>query len=124
ASPAGRGFIPQVLVIQPPVEDARPKAPLLSQCRRRNPFLLGPLVDGLWREPQIRGDLLDRENVVVEGRSTSPSLMRCDGRLGRCAESAAVSNGGMLRPRNRGTVSRLPGEGAAFSSPDISLFTA
>src|SRR5207237_939956 len=77
------------------------------------------------REIRVNGgDLLDRENLAVEGRSASPAITPCHGCLGRCVESAAVSNGGMLRPRNRGIVSGLPGTGVAFSSPRISLFTA
>src|SRR5205085_6408565 len=118
------GFPTQNLLVQPLIDDALPEAPLLSQLRRGNPLLLGPLVNSLRREPQIGGDLLDRENLAVEGRSASPAITPCHGCLGRCVESAAVSNGGMLRPRNRGIVSGLPGTGVAFSSPRISLFTA
>src|SRR5438093_6099222 len=100
----GRGFIAQDLVIQPPIDDALPKAPLLSQLRRRNPFLLCPLVDGLRRKPQVSRDLLDRENLVVERRSASRVTVPGHGSLRRRVESAAVSMGGMMKPRNRGIV--------------------
>src|SRR5256885_15118983 len=84
-------FTAENLLVQPPVDDALPKAPLLSQLRRRNPLLLSPLVDGLWREPQIRGDLLDGQNLVVERASARLVTVPCHGRLRLCVESTTVS---------------------------------
>src|SRR5438034_2354521 len=58
-------FAAQDLLVQPAIDDTLPKAPLFSQLRRGNPLFLCPLVDGLRRESQIRGDFLDRQHLVV-----------------------------------------------------------
>src|SRR6266571_5316907 len=112
------------LVVQPAIDDALPKAPLLPQLCRRNPLLLRPLVDGLRCEPEVRRDLFDGQNVVVERRCAALVAVPGHGRLRRRVVSASVSASGSTRPRNRGSVSGLTDAAVGLSSPCISLFTA
>src|SRR6266516_1781814 len=112
------------LVVQPAIDDALPKAPLLPQLGRRNPLLLRPLVDGLRCEPEVRRDLFDGQNVVVERRCAALVAVPGHGRLRRRVVSASVSASGSTRPRNRGSVSGLTDAAVGLSSPCISLFTA
>src|SRR5258708_18562657 len=106
------------------MDDALRNAPLLPELRRWNPFLVRPLVDRLRSEPQIGRDLLDRQDLVVARRPASLVAVPGHGRLRRWAESAAVSIGGMIKPRNRGIVSRFAGGAVGGSSPCHSLVTA
>jgi hypothetical protein len=71
---AEAGVIPKNLIIEPSIDDGFPETPLLAQLGGWDPFLLGPLVDGLWSEPEIHGDLFERKDVVprVPGRSPGP----------------------------------------------------
>src|SRR5439155_22502071 len=112
------------LLVQPAIDDALPKAPLLPQLGRRNPLLLRPLVDGLRCEPQVRRDLFNRQDVVVERRCAALVIIPGHGRLRRRVVSATVSTSGSTRPRNRGSVSGLTDGEVGLSSPCITLFTA
>src|SRR5439155_1301460 len=109
------------LLVQPAIDDALPKAPLLPQLGRRNPLLLRPFVNGLRCEPEVRRDLFNRQDVVVERRCAALVIIPGHGSLRRRVVSATVSTSGSTRPRNRGSVSGLTDGEVGLSSPCISL---
>src|SRR5262245_61277130 len=110
---AEAGFVAQHLLVQPPIQDALPKAPLLPQLDRGNTFLLRPPIDGLGLEAQIERHLFQRQDVVI------PSWLRFA--HGVRAVSGAE---GTRRSYERGASGRRNRDGstgAALSSPCVSL---
>src|SRR5437773_495666 len=81
------GVVPENLLIQPRVDDAPAKTPLLAELDGRDPFLLRPAIDRLGSEPQVRRHILNGEDLVVAGATIARH-----GRRER-AVSAAVSKG-------------------------------